>query len=119
MATGKILVHQDIAEDFAVRLADKAKRLRVGNPLDDGVAIGPIINARQLTNIHRILRRVWTRARLFSQVATTPDCFTSRYFSWEIIPFEVPAHWTTTIGPANSLLILVRYALSKGSHYVG
>ncbi|MFM0697718.1 benzaldehyde dehydrogenase [Paraburkholderia sediminicola] len=55
MATGKILVHRDIAEEFAVRLADKAKRLRVGNPLDDGVAIGPIINVRQLANIHRIV----------------------------------------------------------------
>ncbi|CAG4912022.1 benzaldehyde dehydrogenase [Paraburkholderia saeva] len=55
MATGKILVHRDIADAFIERLVEKANRLRVGNPLDDGVALGPLINARQVANVHRIV----------------------------------------------------------------
>lgn len=55
MATGKILVHRDIANAFTERLVEKANRLRVGNPLDDGVALGPLINTRQVANVHRIV----------------------------------------------------------------
>jgi benzaldehyde dehydrogenase (NAD) len=56
MATGRIVAHRSIAAELTHRLVEKANRLPVGNPMKQGVAIGPIINARQLANIERIVQ---------------------------------------------------------------
>jgi acyl-CoA reductase-like NAD-dependent aldehyde dehydrogenase len=50
-ATSRLLLHRDIAEHFLERLCAATQQLRVGNGLDEGVNIGPIINARQLERI--------------------------------------------------------------------
>jgi len=51
MATGRILAHESIANALVERLAAKAKKLPVGDPAREKVALGPIINARQLQGI--------------------------------------------------------------------
>jgi acyl-CoA reductase-like NAD-dependent aldehyde dehydrogenase len=50
-ATSRLLLHRDIAEYFLERLCAATQQLRVGNGLDEGVNVGPIINARQLEQI--------------------------------------------------------------------
>jgi benzaldehyde dehydrogenase (NAD) len=50
MSAGRILVHAKIAEEFVMKLSDKARSLKVGDPRDSGVALGPMINKRQLEN---------------------------------------------------------------------
>lgn len=50
-ATSRLLLHRDIAEYFLERLCAATQQLRVGNGLDEGVNVGPIINARQLERI--------------------------------------------------------------------
>ncbi len=52
-ATSRLLLHRDIAESFLERLCAATQQLRVGNGLDEGVNVGPIINARQLEHIER------------------------------------------------------------------
>ncbi len=52
-ATSRLLLHRDIAESFLERLCAATQQLRVGNGLDEGVNVGPIINARQLERIER------------------------------------------------------------------
>jgi benzaldehyde dehydrogenase (NAD) len=56
MASGRILVHTSMAPEFIRRLAEKAKHLPVGNPAREQVAIGPLINARQVQRVHGIVR---------------------------------------------------------------
>ena len=51
MATKRILVHADVAEEFTRRFAANVARLRAGDPTDPGKVIGPVINARQLARI--------------------------------------------------------------------
>ncbi|MGS1000860.1 benzaldehyde dehydrogenase [Burkholderia glumae] len=51
MATGRVLVHRSIASDLTRRLADKARHLPIGDPAVAQVALGPIIDQRQLQNI--------------------------------------------------------------------
>ncbi len=55
MATSRHLVAASIADEYAAALAEHADRLPVGDPMGDNVAIGPIIDARQRDNIHRVV----------------------------------------------------------------
>ncbi|WP_028223925.1 benzaldehyde dehydrogenase [Paraburkholderia ferrariae] len=51
MATGRVLAHRRIAAELTRRLADKARNLPVGDPAVAQVALGPIIDRRQLQNV--------------------------------------------------------------------
>ena len=51
MATGRVLAQRSIAEELTRRLADKARHLPVGDPAVSQVALGPIIDQRQLQNV--------------------------------------------------------------------
>jgi benzaldehyde dehydrogenase (NAD) len=56
MATGRIVAHRKIAAELTRRLVDKANTLPVGDPASGTVALGPLINARQLQNVDAIVR---------------------------------------------------------------
>lgn len=47
MSAGRVLVQRSIYERFVQQLTAKAKSLKVGNPTQEGVQIGPLINATQ------------------------------------------------------------------------
>ena len=44
-AANRFYVHEKVHDDFATKLTDKMKSLKMGNGLDDGVALGPLVNA--------------------------------------------------------------------------
>jgi acyl-CoA reductase-like NAD-dependent aldehyde dehydrogenase len=44
MSADRVLVHRSLAEEFAARLADKAKTLPAGDPADPHTVIGPLIS---------------------------------------------------------------------------
>lgn len=56
MATGLVLVHEKIAEEFVARLVEKARAMPVGDPLGRNVALGPIINTKQRDSVHAIVQ---------------------------------------------------------------
>src|SRR5258708_8304287 len=47
-ATSRIIVQKGVYEDFLGGLVERAKKLRVGNGLDESTDMGPAINERQL-----------------------------------------------------------------------
>jgi benzaldehyde dehydrogenase (NAD) len=55
MATSRHLVDARIVDAYGAALAEHADRLPVGDPMRDDVALGPIIDAKQRDNIHRIV----------------------------------------------------------------
>jgi benzaldehyde dehydrogenase (NAD) len=55
IAVSRHLVHESIADDYAAALTERAQRLPVGNPATDEVALGPIINEKQLARVRRIV----------------------------------------------------------------
>lgn len=55
MATGRHLVHASIAAAYTEALAERASRLVVGDPAAGPVALGPIIDARQRDQVHRLV----------------------------------------------------------------
>ena len=55
LTAGRHLVHEDIAEQYTRRLAERAERMVVGDPFRGEVHLGPIINERQAANVDRIV----------------------------------------------------------------
>jgi benzaldehyde dehydrogenase (NAD) len=55
MAAGRHLVHESIAEDYLKALSERAGRLPVGNPATEEVALGPIIDRKQLDRVQEIV----------------------------------------------------------------
>jgi benzaldehyde dehydrogenase (NAD) len=55
LAVSRHLVHESIAEDYLAALTERAARLPVGNPATEQVALGPIINAKQVERVQRIV----------------------------------------------------------------
>jgi len=56
MATGRVVVRQELAADLTRRLAAKANQLGVGDPHKSLVALGPLINERQRAQVHAIVQ---------------------------------------------------------------
>jgi benzaldehyde dehydrogenase (NAD) len=55
IATSRHLVHERVAAEYVEALAERAQRLPVGDPERDEVALGPIINERQVARVQRIV----------------------------------------------------------------
>jgi aldehyde dehydrogenase (NAD+) len=52
-ATSRLIVHRDVVEEFTDRLVSQAKSLKVGNGLEDGIQVGPLINQQQLETVEK------------------------------------------------------------------
>jgi hypothetical protein len=50
-AGSRILVQQSIYADFAAKFAERAKRITVGDPLDDSTIVGPMISQAHLAKV--------------------------------------------------------------------
>ncbi|EFF88383.1 benzaldehyde dehydrogenase [Streptomyces sp. e14] len=57
MTTGRHLVHESLLARYTEALAAKAAALPVGDPAREDVALGPIIDRRQLERVHGIVTR--------------------------------------------------------------
>ena len=55
MTAGRHIVVESIADAYIERLAKRADNLPVGDPFTGQVALGPLINERQLANVDRIV----------------------------------------------------------------
>lgn len=51
VCTNRIYVQEEIAEDFSKILAKKVNLLKIGNGLDEGIEIGPLINEESLAKV--------------------------------------------------------------------
>jgi benzaldehyde dehydrogenase (NAD) len=55
LAVSRHLVHESVAEAYTEALVERAKHLPVGNPATEEVAIGPMINSKQLERLASIV----------------------------------------------------------------
>jgi succinate-semialdehyde dehydrogenase/glutarate-semialdehyde dehydrogenase len=56
-AANRFLVHRDVAEEFATKLATRMSALKVGSGLDDGVELGPMVSAKAVASIADLVDR--------------------------------------------------------------
>jgi acyl-CoA reductase-like NAD-dependent aldehyde dehydrogenase len=57
-AATRILIERSLFDDFAIALAERAKALPVGDPLDERTLIGPLVSERQLARVRPFLESV-------------------------------------------------------------
>jgi len=50
-AASRVVVHKKVFKDFNEKFVSRAKSLRVGNPLDPQVEMGPVVNESQLKTV--------------------------------------------------------------------
>jgi succinate-semialdehyde dehydrogenase/glutarate-semialdehyde dehydrogenase len=56
-AANRFLVHRDVADEFATKLAARMGALKVGPGLDDGVELGPMVSAKAVNGIADLVER--------------------------------------------------------------
>ncbi|MCH8561853.1 benzaldehyde dehydrogenase [Nesterenkonia sp. YGD6] len=98
MTTGRHLVHESLKDEYIAKLSQKAKNLPVGNPAEDGIAIGPIIDAKQLDRIHSIVES----STADGGTVEAGGVFTDLFYSPTVISGITPKNpaWTEEIfGP--------------------
>lgn len=50
-AANRLFVHRSILDDFGTRLAERMSQLRVGDGLDDGVDVGPLVDEATIAKV--------------------------------------------------------------------
>lgn len=50
-AASRVVAHEKVYDELLTKVVDRAKALRLGNGLDDGSEVGPVINQKQLDKI--------------------------------------------------------------------
>jgi aldehyde dehydrogenase (NAD+) len=51
VANSRMVVHSSVHDEFVQRLSDRARRLRIGDPMDDRTHMGPLSSRRQLDRV--------------------------------------------------------------------
>jgi acyl-CoA reductase-like NAD-dependent aldehyde dehydrogenase len=73
MSADRVLVHRSLAEEFAARLADKAKTLPAGDPTDPHTVIGPLISPAAAHRVAGLVDEAATDGAQILTGAGTPD----------------------------------------------
>ncbi|MET0954267.1 MAG: NAD-dependent succinate-semialdehyde dehydrogenase [Aeromicrobium sp.] len=54
-AANRFIVHESVAEEFSGRLAERMAGLRVGRGTDDGIDVGPLVEAKQRDKVAELV----------------------------------------------------------------
>jgi succinate-semialdehyde dehydrogenase/glutarate-semialdehyde dehydrogenase len=60
-AANRFIVHESVAEEFAARVTERVKSLKIGRGTDDGVNIGPLINAAAVDKADSLVKDAVSR----------------------------------------------------------
>src|SRR5699024_3891894 len=77
MTAGRHLVHESLVDEYVSKLAEKAQNLPVGDPSEESVALGPIIDATQRDNIHTIVQNAQEQGATLAAGGDYTDLFYS------------------------------------------
>ncbi|MDN4614331.1 NAD-dependent succinate-semialdehyde dehydrogenase [Leifsonia sp. F6_8S_P_1B] len=60
-AANRFIVHEDVAEEFALRVTERVKAMKIGRGTEEGVTIGPLINEGAVDKASELLQDAVTR----------------------------------------------------------
>jgi succinate-semialdehyde dehydrogenase/glutarate-semialdehyde dehydrogenase len=60
-AANRFIVHESVVEEFAARVTERVKALRIGRGTEDGVTIGPLINESAVSKASSLVRDAVSR----------------------------------------------------------
>lgn len=98
MTTGRHLVDERIAEDYARALAEHANRLPVGDPMSGAVALGPLIDATQRDRVHQMVTDTVAAGATLAAGGTFESLF-YRPTVLTDVPRSAPAYADEVFGP--------------------
>ncbi|CAN5503566.1 benzaldehyde dehydrogenase [soil metagenome] len=104
MASGRHIVHRKVADAYIEALAAKAARLPVGDPFRQQVALGPIINEKQLANVHAIVSQSVDQGAHLVTGGTYEGLFYRPTVLGAVTP-EMPAFGKEIFGPVAPVII--------------
>lgn len=120
MSAGRHIVHESVADEYVAKLAEKARNLPVGDPATGEVALGPIIDRRQLENIHRLV----TDSVASGATLVAGGEFDNLYYQPTVLDNvrrDTPAYCQEVFGPVASVIrfrtIEEAVDLAKDSEY--
>lgn len=102
-ATSRVLVQDGIYDKLMARLVEQTQKITIGNGMDDGVKLGPLVNEKQYTNVMAAIERGKTDGVTLLTGGKRPATFDKGYFVEPTIFADVPEDhplWTHEIfGP--------------------
>ena len=98
MATGRILVHEKIVKAFTEKLAAHAKLIPVGDPTTGTVALGPIIDRKQLDSITALVDATVAAGATLAAGGTSNELFFQPTVLENVRP-GMPAYDNEVFGP--------------------
>jgi len=87
-AANRFYVHKDVAETFAKKMAERMAALKVGNGLDEGVAVGPLVNASTRDKVEELVQDALSKGAKALTGGQRPDG--AGYFYPPTVLTEIP-----------------------------
>jgi acyl-CoA reductase-like NAD-dependent aldehyde dehydrogenase len=105
MSTRRIIVERAVADEFVVRLVEKTKGLKTGDPKEPDTIIGPLINADALAMVQgRVRQAVDAGARILVGGEAVGPCFQATLLA--DVPPDSEFAKQETFGPVASIEIV-------------
>lgn len=102
-ATSRVLVHQKIYERLLSRLVEETGKIRIGNGLEEGVLLGPLVSKRQYDQVVAAIEGARKAGATIACGGTRPEGFDKGYYLRPTVLTDVPldsAAWVEEIfGP--------------------
>ncbi|MGQ3213552.1 MAG: aldehyde dehydrogenase family protein [Shinella sp.] len=102
-ATSRVLVQEGIYDRLLARLIEETNRIRIGNGLEDGVLLGPLVSKKQYEQVVAAIEAAKATGATIACGGTRPEGFDKGYYLRPAILTDVPldsAAWREEIfGP--------------------
>lgn len=102
-ATSRVLVHEDIYDKLTARLVQEAEKIVIGNGMEKGIQLGPVVNKKQYNSIMKTFEQGQADGVPLLTGGKRPSAIDSGYFIEPTVFGDVPEDhpiWTDEIfGP--------------------
>jgi len=120
IAVSRHIVHESVVEAYTAALAERAERLPVGNPATEEVALGPIINQKQVDRVRRIIDETVAQGAKLRAGGTNDGPFFRPTVLGEVTT-SMPAYAEEIFGPVAPVISFrddaEAVALANGTEY--
>ncbi|MCW2768761.1 MAG: NAD-dependent succinate-semialdehyde dehydrogenase [Aeromicrobium sp.] len=72
-AANRFIVHESVAEEFSTRLAERMAGLNVGRGTDDGIDVGPLVEAKQRSKVAELVDDAVSKGATVLTGGSAPD----------------------------------------------
>ncbi|MBP1858087.1 aldehyde dehydrogenase family protein [Rhizobium herbae] len=89
-ATSRVLVHEEIYQRLLARLVEETNKITIGNGLDDGVLLGPLVSKRQYEQVLAAIEGARKAGATVACGGTRPEGFDKGYYLRPAVLVDVP-----------------------------